>query len=236
MKHTYPPEKDFFEHRAWKAGRMICGIDEVGRGCLAGPLVVCAALLPPHAQHEHLKDSKKLSPKKRDEMFAWLTARCTYTIATIDARIIDAVNIYQATLLAMRHACLQMKTVHHAAYASLDAILVDAMPLKLGDADPTVHHFPHGEHYSSSIAAASIIAKVTRDRLMEKLDASFPLYGFAQHKGYGTKKHRTALLEHGPTLLHRQSFLTKILPNTQDSSLLKAQALYEQTKLTPAIR
>lgn len=208
-----PPVKDAFEHRAWKSGTTVCGIDEVGRGCLAGPLVVCAAIMSPGTTHPFLRDSKKLTEKRRLEMYAWLTERCTYSLAVIDPHTVDTINIYQATLRAMQKACIQLYTAHPHAYASVSHILVDAMPLTLPNLPhPPIDYFPHGESYSSSIAAASIIAKVTRDELVKRLHPSFPAFSFDRHKGYGTKVHRDALAIHGASMMHRMSFLKNILP------------------------
>lgn len=204
-------KKNFFEEQAWLQGLTVCGIDEVGRGCLAGPLVTGAVILPPHKKHRLLKDSKILTETEREVAYAWITKHCYWGIGILNNRVIDQHNIWQTTLLAMKKAL-----VHTLASSSVRpcAILVDAVPLKIHDtgyADIQVHHFIKGESKSSSIAAASIVAKVTRDRLMKKMDPYFPGYGFVEHKGYSTPRHKTAVRELGSTIVHRVSFLGKTL-------------------------
>lgn len=223
MKQGHPPYKDFFEHAAWRRQKLLCGIDEVGRGCLAGPVVVAAAILPintgsPTSGDDKagqciLNDSKKMSAPQREKAFAWLQKNALYTVAMGSAHLVDERNIYQATKIVMRRACLQLSQQHPAAFAQLEGIVIDAMPLTLPLVDaPPLISFNHGEHYSRSIAAASIIAKVTRDRLITEVDHLFPRFSFAQNKAYGTAHHRMTLQSHHATLLHRKSFITKILP------------------------
>lgn len=212
MKQGHPPHRDFFEETAWRRNKLLCGIDEVGRGCLAGPVVVAAAILPVNCDYP-LNDSKKMSERQREKAFAWLREHATYSIAFGSHHLVDQRNIYQATKVVMRRVCLQIAQQHAASFARLDGIVIDAMPLSLPFADaPPLISFTHGEHYSRSIAAASIIAKVTRDHLITDNDALFPHFSFAQNKAYGTAHHRMTLQSHHATLLHRKSFLTKILP------------------------
>jgi ribonuclease HII len=201
-------KKNFYEDQAWLDNRNVCGIDEVGRGCLAGPLVAAAVILPRHKTHRLLKDSKLLTEQEREKAYRWITTHCHYGIGILHPRIIDRSNIWQTTLLGMKKALVHLlvQTTEQPA-----AILVDAMPLKVEDTGyPTipVHHFIKGESKSSSIAAASIIAKVSRDRLMKKLEAIFPGYSFTYHKGYSTNRHKAALTSLGPTIIHRMSFLS----------------------------
>ena len=203
--------KNSFELAAWQAGRLVVGLDEVGRGCLAGPLVTAAVMLPLGKAHRQLKDSKVMEPEERVIAYRWIIKNCHYGIGIAHHRLIDEHNIWGANLIAMQKALLQLMAI---APERPVAILTDAVPLKLLDTayrDIPVHSFPKGEKYSSSIAAASILAKVTRDAMMEKLDTVFPGYKLAQHKGYSTAIHQTAVRSMGPSIIHRMSFLKNIL-------------------------
>jgi ribonuclease HII len=203
-------KKNQFELTSWSHNGLICGIDEVGRGCLAGPLVTAAIILHPNINTRNLKDSKLMTPKERLETSIWLQKRCWYGIGIVHNRLIDKHNIWNATLLAMKRALVNaLAACPHCP----DAILVDAMPLELFDTgypDIPVHYFPKGEKYSSSIAAASIIAKVKRDALMCRLDEVFPGYKLSEHKGYGTPDHREILSKTPCSIIHRRSFLNNI--------------------------
>lgn len=206
--------KNFFEKKAWEQGHYTCGLDEVGRGCLAGPLVVGAVVIPPYTNYRLLKDSKVLTAEERLKAFAWIDKHCSWSIAFANHKVIDSINIYQATLYAMRRAYLQLLEKLPFPVEKLKYVLIDAMPLSL-DASFThsaleYYHFPHGERLSASIAAASIVAKVMRDQLMEVMAQYFPVFGFEQHKGYATQQHISALLSQGPTIIHRHSFIQNI--------------------------
>ena len=177
----------------------IAGIDEAGRGPLAGPVAAAAVILPRNFSCPGLDDSKKISAGKRELLYEKLTSDPTifWAVATADREEIDRLNILKATHLAMRRAV-------EALAPAPDHCLIDGLPVK---------NFPishdavvKGDGLSLSIAAASIIAKVTRDRLMRALDAEFPQFGFAKHQGYGTKMHLEALRIHGPCCHHRRSF------------------------------
>lgn len=210
-RQTVNLKKNFFEKEAWKSLNCVVGIDEVGRGCLAGPLVTAAVILPFNGAKAFLKDSKVMTLQERQAAFTWITAHCQYQVGIVHNRCIDTHNIYQATLMAMKKAL-----VHLLARAPQppSAILVDAMPLKIDDlavAIP-VYHFNYGEQKSSSIAAASIVAKVTRDRLMEQLDPLFPGFHLGQHKGYSTQLHQQSIEKLQHTIIHRTSFLHPSLP------------------------
>lgn len=210
--------KNSFEKEAWAQNLAIIGVDEVGRGCLAGPVVTAAVILPGKISRL-LKDSKIMTPQERLEAYAWIVKNCRYSVGIVNHRVIDQLNIWHATLWAMKRAVLQLISQHQ---VSLGGIVVDAMPLSLADtrhhAVP-IHHFPFGESKSSSIAAASIVAKVTRDRLMERMDKFFPAYHLAQHKGYSTREHKCAILQHGHSIIHRMSFLSHIaLKEEQDET------------------
>jgi ribonuclease HII len=207
--HVTKLTKNVFEKAAWLDDRLVCGIDEVGRGCLAGPLVTAAVIIPAHKHMPLLKDSKMLTQEEREKAAHWIIKNCWYGYGMIHNRLIDERNIWQATLIAMKRAFVQlMATSPH----TPQAILVDAMPLKLLDTsyrDIPVYYFPKGEHFSTSIAAASIIAKVKRDAIMQTLDPLFPAYSFGQHKGYGTPQHRHAIQEQDYSIIHRQTFLSE---------------------------
>ena len=206
--------KNFFERTAWAENKIVCGIDEAGRGPLAGPVVVAAVILPIGAKHVLLQDSKVLTEAEREKAFAWIIKQAKYSIVIVDHHEIDRINIYQATKYAMLQAYSQI-IVSISSVELLRYVIVDAMPLEIAQgykhSNLEVHSFPFAESRSSSVAAASIVAKVTRDRLMIKLSESFPLYNFKQHKGYGTAAHTNVLREHGESIIHRRSFIQKIL-------------------------
>jgi len=201
--------KNSFESEFWAKNQTVCGIDEVGRGCLAGPLVTAAVILPLGTNNPNLQDSKIMTEKERLQAARWITKNCSYGFGIVHNRIIDTHNIWQATMIAMKKALMQvMATSNHRP----GAILIDAMPLDLSYTnckDIPVYHFPKGEQLSSSIAAASIIAKVKRDAIMDKLDSLFPGYYFEDHKGYGTKKHQQAIATLSNSIIHRTSFTLK---------------------------
>lgn len=179
--------------------KYVCGIDEAGRGPLCGPVVAAACILPPNVDIPRLNDSKKLSPKVRLQLFEQIKEQAlAYSIAFGSVEEIDRINILEATLLAMRRAVdgLNVKP---------DYLLVDGNIFR--DFDIPGECVIKGDSVSSSIAAASILAKVTRDLLCDELDASYPGYGIKQHKGYGTKAHMDALRKLGPTPCHRKQFI-----------------------------
>ena len=181
--------------------KMICGVDEAGRGPLAGPVCAAAVILPPNVDIPGLDDSKKLSDKRRRELYPVIQEQAiAYGIAFADHAEIDEINILQATYLAMERAVAQLS-------AKPDLLLIDGNRSKdFGIPAKTV---VHGDSLSASIAAASVLAKVTRDDYMLKMAEEYPGYGFEIHKGYGTKAHYEALREHGPCPIHRLSFLKK---------------------------
>ena len=192
-----------FEHAAMEEGfSLICGVDEAGRGPLAGPVCAAAVILPPDLELEGLNVSKKLSEKRREALYPLICEQAlAYGIAFASEQEIDELNILQATFLAMRRAVGQLGR-------KPDLALVD------GNREPDFGDIPvrtiiKGDSRSANIAAASILAKVTRDRFMLEQDAVYPQYGFAVHKGYGTQKHYAALREFGPCPIHRRSFLKK---------------------------
>jgi ribonuclease HII len=177
----------------------VCGVDEAGRGPLSGPVFAAACILPDGLEIPGLNDSKKLSPKKRDALFDIICREAVaYAIASASPSEIDEMNILNADMLAMRRAIEQLPT--KADIALIDGNIARDMPIP---AYPVIK----GDAISCSIAAASILAKVARDRMCLEDDRLYPQYGFAKHKGYGTKEHMQALRTYGPCPIHRKSFL-----------------------------
>lgn len=190
----------FFEEK-YKDYEYIAGIDEVGRGPLAGPVVSCAVILPKDFDAP-VRDSKKLSEKKRNILYEQILEQAiAVSLGIIDNKKIDEINILEATKLSMLQAVEDLEI-------RPNFLLIDALNLNI---DIPQAGIIGGDDQSMSIAAASIVAKVTRDQIMKEYDSVYPVYGFAKHKGYGTKQHREALLEYGPCIIHRHSFLGKIL-------------------------
>ena len=195
---------DTFEKIAYQEGyQFIAGIDEAGRGPLAGPVVAAAVIFPPDYVNAEINDSKQLSARKREELYEIIKSEAVAIgMGVVDADIIDRLNILRATLQAMREAVLELST-------SPDFLLIDGLqciPL-LTPQKPLVK----GDSRSISIAAASIIAKVSRDRIMEMYHRQFPQYNFRQNKGYGTKEHCSAIKQFGMCKIHRKSFHVKNL-------------------------
>lgn len=182
----------------------ICGIDEAGRGPLAGPVVAGAAILPKDCTILYLNDSKKLSEKRREELYLEIQDKAiAWSVGMSSPERIDEINILQATYEAMRQAIAGLKEVP-------DILFNDAVTIP----EITIRQIPiiKGDAKSVSIAAASILAKVTRDHMMVEYDQLFPEYGFAKHKGYGTAAHIAAIREFGPTPIHRRTFIKNFLP------------------------
>ncbi|MDO4701884.1 MAG: ribonuclease HII [Erysipelotrichaceae bacterium] len=184
-----------YELEAWSNNQLVLGIDEAGRGPLAGPLVVAGVIFPIGYVNKEIYDSKKLSAKKRLKLFEEIKKDAlAYTIKIVDVEEIDRLNIYQATLHATKEIALQLQA---------DVILTDAMPLKeYNNAISLIK----GDQKSISIAAGSILAKVTRDQIMDDYGESYPEYGFKQHKGYATAKHLEAIQQYGVLPIHRKSY------------------------------
>lgn len=198
MEMLWKIENEYYE----KGYRLICGVDEAGRGPLAGPVCAGACILPHGLLLEGLNDSKKLTDKKRRELYEVITEKAlAWAVCMVDEKTVDEINILQATYQAMRGAVAKLKPAP-------DFVLVD------GNRDPQLGlptvTVVKGDARCATIAAASILAKVTRDRYMEQMAGQYPAYGFEIHKGYGTKAHYAALAAHGPCKLHRMSFLKKL--------------------------
>ncbi|MGD9817723.1 MAG: ribonuclease HII [Desulfomonilaceae bacterium] len=197
-----PPSSQYEQNAISMGARLVAGIDEAGRGPLAGPVVAAAVILENYSDIPGLNDSKLLKEKTRSLLFeAILSSAKGIGIGIIGPGEIDRVNILQATRLAMKLAVIDLKM-------DPDFLLIDG-PIRL-DLDCAQRPIIKGDKLSLSIAAASIVAKVTRDRIMEDLDEEFPNYGFKKNKGYGTKEHQQAIEIYGPCRVHRMSF--KLLP------------------------
>ena len=192
----------FFEHK-YSEYHAICGIDEAGRGPLAGPVYAAAVILPNDIIIKGINDSKKLSEKKREELFEEITEKAiAYNIFSVDEKRIDEINILNATYEAMNGAVNGLSTAPN--FVLIDGNRISGMEI------------PHetvvkGDSKSISIAAASILAKVSRDRFICQMAEKYPEYGFEKHKGYGTKAHNEAILKYGPCPIHRRTFLRKLL-------------------------
>ena len=197
-------QMDVFERACQRSGyRQIAGIDEAGRGALAGPVIAAAVILPLNCGIAGLKDSKQLTPKQRDLLSDEIyRVAVSVGIGSVDNHVVDNLNVLEATLLAMRQAI--EKLTPQPDYLLVDGINFPAIDIQ-GEA------ITKGDNRSYSIAAASIIAKTTRDRLMIALDRAYPNYGFSQHKGYPTSQHRHAIAQFGASDIHRHTF--KLLPN-----------------------
>lgn len=185
-----------YESLYWDKNQYVIGIDEAGRGPLAGPVVVAGVIFPIGYDSKDIYDSKKLSLKKREELYkVILEDALYYNIQIVDEKDIDKYNIYQATKMANERIVLDSKC---------QVVLTDAMKLQLENY--TVYPIIKGDQKSCSIAAGSILAKVTRDHIMDEYDAIYPQYGFKKHKGYPTKAHLQALQQYGPCPIHRFSY------------------------------
>jgi ribonuclease HII len=190
---------DFDKCYYGKNTSFIAGIDEAGRGPLAGPVVASAVILPSDIIIDGLHDSKRISKKKREHLFEFITKRSLfYSIEAVDNKTIDNINILQATFLAMSKCVLNLKK-------KADIYLIDGN-FKIPSLEIKQEAIVRGDAKSASIAAASILAKVTRDEIMSNYGQKYPQYGFEKHKGYGTKRHCEALLKFGPCPIHRKTF------------------------------
>jgi ribonuclease HII len=195
-----PPSAPYhYEARAWRAGLLrVAGVDEAGRGPLAGPVVAAAVILPPARRVRGLADSKLLPPERREELFTAIQERALAVgVGIVDHETIDRINILEATRRAMLEAVAGLTV-------SPELVITDFV--HLASLTCPQRNLVDGDARCASVAAASIVAKVTRDRLMQGFDTQFPEYGFAQHKGYATPEHLAALDRHGPCALHRRSF------------------------------
>ncbi|NOX37049.1 MAG: ribonuclease HII [Calditrichaeota bacterium] len=200
---TIPPDLEF-EHLIWQQNiRYIAGIDEAGRGPLAGPVVAAAVIFEPYTYIDGVRDSKKLTPEQRERLFEEIQAHAlSIGIGVVSPTEIDRINIRQATFKAMRMAIGRLKI--NPQYLLIDG---EELPENFYPQEALIG----GDERCFTIAAASILAKVTRDRMMLEFHQQYPQYGFDRHKGYGTELHREMILKHGPCPIHRRSFLRKLL-------------------------
>ena len=199
--------KNFYENAYWKRKKLVCGVDEAGRGPLAGPVVAAAAMVPIGTSYRLLKDSKVMTEQERLRAFSWICKKGWYGVGIVQPNAIDRLNIWHATLRAMRRAVIQLLST---VPVQPEALLIDAMPLDMRGtvyADVPVHSFVYGERKSCSIAAASIVAKVTRDAIMKRIDPLFPAYALCQHKGYSTPLHKKRVSLYRPSIIHRMSYV-----------------------------
>ncbi|MBR2496062.1 MAG: ribonuclease HII [Clostridia bacterium] len=198
MKNTLEIENNCIE----KGYKLIAGVDEAGRGPLAGPVVSACVIMPLDDIIEGVDDSKKLSEKKRDLLFDKIVEKAiAYKISVVSEKVIDEINILNATKMSMKE-CIEGMEIKP------DIVLVDAVKLEM---EVPCVPIIHGDALSYSIAAASILAKVSRDRIMQEYDKVYPQYLFAKHKGYGTKMHIEAIKEHGSCEIHRKTFITRFI-------------------------
>ena len=201
MFYALPMERNLwdFEIKARDQGYLcVAGVDEAGRGPLAGPVVAAAVVLPADAMIQSLDDSKKLSPAKREQLFPQIKEKAiAYGVAVVNPEVIDEINILQAALLAMQQAVEKSQSAP-------DLLLIDGNQKIKSSIEQWA--IVKGDSKSLSIAAASVLAKVTRDHIMEDYHHLYPQYEFARHKGYGTKLHRYLIAEHGPCPIHRRTF------------------------------
>lgn len=197
----YSTMNSSFENFWWSQNKIVAGIDEAGRGALAGPVIAGAVILDPRTKIKGLNDSKKLTPKRRAALYDDICrSALAVGVGVVEAPIIDSINILQGTMEAMRRAVQRLETIP-------DHVLIDGNASPFRDVSVSHETVIGGDAQSVSIAAASIVAKVTRDNVMVELGKVYPQYGFEKHKGYGTKQHYAALATHGPVNdLHRQSF------------------------------
>jgi ribonuclease HII len=209
--HQATSNKLHFESALWKQGlQFIAGVDEAGRGPLAGPVVAAAVIFPPDFLLASVDDSKRLSPEMREQLYPRIIESCTtYGVGIVSVEEIDRINIYQAAMLAMRKALSQLSP-------AAQHVLVDGhRPIPQLDLPQTA--IIKGDGLSFTIGAASIIAKVVRDRIMLDYHRQFPHYGFDEHKGYPTPAHIAALRQHGPCEIHRRSFHPKALRDLEEN-------------------
>ncbi len=199
---TRPTAPYRFEAQAWRTGlTRVAGVDEAGRGPLAGPVVAAAVVVAPDRRIRGVNDSKVLPPERREELFALIQERAVAIgVGIVDHLTIDRINILEATRLAMDQALAALSVVP-------ELIITDFVELRACPCPQ--RNLVDGDARCASVAAASIVAKVTRDRLMRDIDAEFPVYGFAKHKGYATPEHIAAIDRHGLCRLHRRSFVSE---------------------------
>ena len=221
MPKTIPDLMQFERSCLAKGMTLVCGVDEAGRGPLAGPVAAAACIMPLDEPIPGVNDSKQLTAKERDRLYAQITARAvSYHVTLIGREVIDEINILNATKRGMLESVRALSV-------RPEIVLTDAVRLDYGIPSEAIIH---GDARSYSIACASILAKVTRDRLMEEYDRMWPEYGFARHKGYGTRQHLEALEKYGRCPIHRESFLKKFDARAEQRSFLEEIAAAEDRR------
>jgi len=223
-------QNNLFEKNAWENSLFVCGIDEVGRGCFCGPVVTAAVILPINLNnsprpsgHEielinpkqnFLRDSKLMSEKERNFSYEWIKENCFYSFSSIDHNEIDQKNILEATKNSMKKSFVQLMELLPFSHEKIKYLIIDAVKLNIPNCyhhkDLKIFNPTKGESVSISVAAASIFAKVTRDKMMWKFAKYFPEFEMEKHKGYGTKIHQEALRKNGSSVIHRKSFLMNL--------------------------
>ena len=197
---------DLFNYDLLQCVDNLAGVDEAGRGPLAGPVVTACCMLPLDEIIDGINDSKKVAEKKREKLFEEIQKKAVYSISIIDHDVIDEINILAATKKAMTECINNMSK-------KPDLVLIDAVKLAV---DCETKSIIKGDATSYNVAAASILAKVTRDNIMAKYDEMYPMYGFAKHKGYGTKAHIDAIKKYGPCPIHRRTFIKNFVEQKND--------------------
>lgn len=214
-------KKNCVENFFWNKSKLVCGVDEAGRGCLAGPVVAGAVVLKPGASPEFLRDSKAMNKSDRELAFDWIKLNTVFAFCVSDIFAIEKENILQATKIAMNGACFKVFSQLRGKVKQLGAVVVDSVKLDLSEKWPDLSpdfgsfSFCKGESISSSVAAASIVAKVVRDSIITELGKNFPGYSFEKHKGYATKLHMEKLQSLGPSIVHRKLFVKTALKNLE---------------------
>ncbi len=213
-----------YEHFYWGNNKLIIGIDEVGRGALAGPLVVSAVILPAGTHAPFLKDSKILTDNQKLQAYTWICKNAWFQSSFLSAAYVDKHGIYQATLMGMKKAYYGL--ISQLSFTQpCGLVLVDAMPLRLPEGHPPIVSLIKGESKSISIAAASIVAKVTRDELMKRMAHYIPQYDFHKNKAYGTAVHCAQLVTRGPSIIHRSTFIKNTIQGNSDESIDRQTSL-----------
>lgn len=213
-------KKDYLEKKAFSENSLLCGIDEAGRGSLFGPLVVAAAILKKKSVPEYIKDSKQTTELQRVKSYKWIKKNCITTTVIVDSEHIDRLNIYKSTQLAMKKAFLQLEQIVYP--KKIEYVITDSVPIKIDC--PNFFNPNKAESISSTVAAASIVAKLKRDSIVKKLSRLFPNFDLEKHKGYGTKSHTEKILSFGPSLIHRKTFISGIKEEINDRK--KQQAIF----------
>ena len=228
-------QNNLFENNAWENSEYVCGIDEVGRGCFCGPVVTAAIILPINSKQKKFIDSKLMTKEKRNVVYEWIKSNCFYSYSSIDHNEIDRLNILETTKLSMTKSFFQLIELLPFSHEKIKYLIVDAVKLNIPycykHKNLEIFNPVKGESTSISVAAASIFAKVTRDKLMEKMSKHIQNFEIEKHKGYGTKTHQNALIKNGHSVIHRETFLSSFETNKREKCEAKQQNIFKQYKL-----